>query len=538
MPSTEPLHPRDSLAPWKFKAMLPLISLLAMTYGYDVSNAANTQSSIYEAMGHVELLPWVGLAFTMGSCAATPLYNRLSYIFNLQYLTTVSLVIFVAGATMAAAGNNMATIIAGRVIAGIGQSGVYQLTLAYVSAFARPHESPRVIGMIGMSWGIGLILGPIIGGSFAQNPHATWRWSMYINLPVAAVLLVGNFLIYPPYTAPRSETVRDSLFAIDFVGFVLHVAQITLLILALTSSGTLWAWNSGSTIAIWVIWILVLVSYFAQQRFSLFTSPMNRIFPFHLLTHRPLGLVALATCASGSAYSITLYYLPLFFAFARGYGPIDTAVHLFPFICVFVVTALLAGGLLRVVRRYAAFYVLAGVLFLVGGMLISTIDAETSESRVMGYEAIMGFGLGLAWLQGVAISNAVLPAHERFHGVALVNMAQVASIPISLGIAGCIFQNQGFAELQDALRPFGLDETKVREALAGVASPLWTEGDPRVVDIAVAVITKEMAKLFYLVGASGALCLVAGVLMGWAKLDVQNPSEQASPKSNAEVSSG
>jgi MFS family permease len=52
--------------------------------------------------------------------------------------------------------------------------------LSYNVIFAYPHELPLVQALIGAFFAIGLITGPIIGGAFAQNEHATWRW---VSLP-------------------------------------------------------------------------------------------------------------------------------------------------------------------------------------------------------------------------------------------------------------------------------------------------------------------------------------------------------------------
>jgi len=58
--------------------------------------------------------------------------------------------------------------------------------LTYISVYTTLKERPLYNALIGLSWGIGAILGPVIGGAFADNPSTTWRWAFYINLPLAA----------------------------------------------------------------------------------------------------------------------------------------------------------------------------------------------------------------------------------------------------------------------------------------------------------------------------------------------------------------
>src|SRR5579859_3801158 len=49
------------------------------------------------------------------------------------------------------------------------------------------NDSPKYIGMTGAMWGLGTVLGPVIGGAFT-NSGATWRWAFYINLPIGALV--------------------------------------------------------------------------------------------------------------------------------------------------------------------------------------------------------------------------------------------------------------------------------------------------------------------------------------------------------------
>jgi hypothetical protein len=341
-----------------------------------------------------------------------------------------------------------------------------------------------------------------------------------------AAIFVGCVLIFPSYTVPNDLPVLVLMAQMDWLGAILHISSITLFCVAAISSGSTWAWNSGPTIAVWVLWGVVFISYIAQQRFCVLTTLEQRIFPAELITHRLIGLAALATCCAASAYALSLYYLPLFFAFTQGFGPVQCAIHLLPFIGVFIVSALAAGALLPRIRWYKAFYALAGTLILVGGALMANISALSSLERVLGYEAILGFGLGLVWFHGVSLSNAaVRTTKERFAAAALMNMAQLGPIAIGLAIAAAVFQNYGFSQLKDAIGDFGFGDLAIREALAGVMSPIWSSSDVSVALIAVIVIVDVIAKLFYIVLVGGGICLLAAAAMKWEALQFHKQEE-------------
>lgn len=84
-------------------------------------------------------------------------------------------VLFEVGSVLCGAAPNMTALIIGRVIGGIGGSGVYAGGLTYISVTTNNHERPLYLSGIIVVWGIGSVIGPIIGGAFAAS-SATWRW--------------------------------------------------------------------------------------------------------------------------------------------------------------------------------------------------------------------------------------------------------------------------------------------------------------------------------------------------------------------------
>ena len=574
-------HPRDGIPEWKWATTKLVICLLSLVYGqslrrvetwpgagqnqkanthgtgYDIGNVANIQADIYKSFGHIDVLPWVALAFAVANMACIPLVRRLTGIFDLRFIMGSSTVVFFVGAAICATSQSINVLIAGRVINGIGSCGVYQWyvpssrltfwprltrnisSLSYTTAFASPAEVAKIMGFIGMSYSLGLIGGPVIGGAFAQNIHATWRWAFYINLPIAGSCFLAVILVVPSYKAHSTLSVGQRLWKIDWIGSVLHAAAVVLLNVALTLSGAVWKWNSGSAIAAWVVCGLVWAAYLAQQAFCLFTTPEHRAFPVHLITHRTVGLLFLATCMVSVCHGVALYYLPLFYAFAEGYGALMTAVRLLPYICVFIFSSILAGVLLPKLGRYNILFLTAGAAALVGGVLLSqTVSSTTSEAHVMGYEAVIAFGVGLGLTHGMSVANTVLPREHRFDAAALMNMAQIGTISVILGVAGCIFQNVGMDLLEDTVAAYeaqsgtdlNLTAHDLRQALGGVASPLWESGNADFEYLAVDAVTRTITRIFDIIFAAGAVCIAGSLLMKWEKLSFKRPTPETELK--------
>lgn len=130
---------------------------------------------MYETFEDIQNLPWIGIGFPMASVAVILVIGQLYGMFNIKFLILSSIFIFEVGSAICGAAPSSAALVVGRVIAGIGGAGLYLGALNYFSVYAEPKELPLYNALIGLSWGVGAILGPVIGGAFSVS-SATWRW--------------------------------------------------------------------------------------------------------------------------------------------------------------------------------------------------------------------------------------------------------------------------------------------------------------------------------------------------------------------------
>jgi hypothetical protein len=441
--------------------------------------------------------------------------------FQIKWIIIGSLILFEVGSALCGAAPNMNALIVGRVIAGLGGSGAYIGNLTYLSTFTTLKERPIYLALTGLTWGIGAILGPVVGGGFAAT-SASWRWAFYINLPLA-VLMAPAFYSFPFFNPIPELNWRQKSATIDWVGVCLNAFVWVFLIIALTMSGSTWAWSSGPAITFWVLSGIFLVSYIIQQAFSIFTSKENRIFPVKFLARREMVLMFVATAAASSAFAVPLYYIPLFFQFTRGDTPLEAAVRLLPYILLYILFVRLAGGSLPAVGRYAPYYPAGGALMLIGGALMATcVEVNTANANIYGYSILIGIGAGLTFQNGYSVAAAIVVpgAKEDGQAIGFINTAQVGCIALALSMAGCIYQNVGFNDLAAALAPYNLPEAAVRSALAGAESPLIQQGGP-IRDLALATIVGTMSKLYWMVVAAGALLIAIAPAMRWGKLTLE-----------------
>src|ERR1051326_1799563 len=117
----------------------------------------------------------------------------------------------------------MDALIVGRVWAGAGGAGMYLGVLNLISVNTSPAEQALYTAMCGVFWGIGCILGPVVGGSFADS-SATWRWAFYINLVLFGVCAPIYFFVIKSYMPQPNVSFGERVKRMDWLGILLYSA--------------------------------------------------------------------------------------------------------------------------------------------------------------------------------------------------------------------------------------------------------------------------------------------------------------------------
>ena len=391
--------------------------------------------------------------------------------------------------------------------------------MTYIAIFTSFKERPVYNALAGFCWGIGCILGPVIGGAFADS-KATWRWAFYINLVLAGVAAPIYILCFPRFDPQPTLSAKEKWGKVDWVGAFLKATFICLLMIVLSFAGSTWHWQSGGTIALWVLFGLSLIAFAVQQIFTIFTTEEHRLFPVQFLKSRSLILIYFGTAAAGTGLFLTIYYVPLFFQFTKGDTAIEAAVRLLPFVMVTIFFIMFSGTLLPMVAWYNAWYLISGIFILVGSSLMFKVTQTTHIAAIYGFEIIIAVGTGLAAQIGYSLAAAKVKPHEVQHAIGFINVAQIGSVAIALSISGSIFQNLGFKRLQDALAPYNFTNSDIRLALAGTKSAVFSHSSEQIKELALGAVTRTISSIYGLLIAAGALMVVSALLMKREKLQL------------------
>lgn len=217
----------------------------------------------------------------------------------------------------------------------------------------------------------GTILGPVIGGAFADSA-ATWRWAFYINLLIIAPIAPIVFIYLPSVQPLPSVSLRQKISELDYLGALLNACIYVAWVLALQFGGSTWAWSDGKTIACFVIAGVGAAAFLITQYHLVFTTPEHRLFPIEFLKRRTMMLLFLGSSCISSALFIVIFYVPVFFEFVNGDSGVQSAVRLLPFVLTLVICNLINGYTMPLVSYYMPWYMFSGALITTGGGKIVT----------------------------------------------------------------------------------------------------------------------------------------------------------------------
>ncbi|WP_030442172.1 MFS transporter [Actinoplanes subtropicus] len=415
-------HPRR----WVILGVL-VISLLVVVLDNTVLNVAlrtiadpvrglgATQGQLEWAINSYTLV-FAGLLFTAG-ILADRLGRRITLITGLALFGIASL----ASAYADSAGQ----LIGARALMGLGAAAVMPATLSIIANVFAPQERGRAIGVWAGAVGLGVAIGPIVGGLLLE--HFWWGSVFLINVPIVVVGIVLGLIIIPESRDPKPGR-------IDVVGVLLSIIGIGLLTYGVIKGGedgfgdTL-AW---STLAASVV---VLAGFVAWERRVAFPSLDVRLFRNKTFA-ASTGMIGLVFFAAMGAMFFGAFYLQL----VRGYGPLASGALFVPFAVAQMVFAPRSAAM---VKRFGPKAVsTVGLLLVAAGLAMWLFISATTPIWIVG-AAFFLMGVGMANVMPSATESimAALPREKAGVGSAVSNTIRQLGGALGVAALGAILSS-------------------------------------------------------------------------------------------------
>lgn len=202
---------------------------------------------------------WYGSAFFLTLASFQSMWGKAYKFFSLRLVFVTSILLFEVGSLVCALAPNSVALIVGRAIQGAGGAGLTGGCYTIAAFVSPPEKVPIVIGLLGSTFSLASVVGPLLGGVFTQR--VTWRWCFYINLPIGGVAVLTMFLFRTPEHAKNHAKVtgKEIFLAFDLPGLTVLLGSLVCFFLALTWGGVTKAWSSGAIIALLVLWAVFTI---------------------------------------------------------------------------------------------------------------------------------------------------------------------------------------------------------------------------------------------------------------------------------------
>ncbi|WP_033296280.1 MDR family MFS transporter [Amycolatopsis jejuensis] len=386
--------------------VLAAVMLSTALVALDSTIIATAVPSVVRDLGGFSQFPWLFSIYLLTQAVTVPLYGKFADVLGRRPVMFFGIAVFLLGSVLCGFAWSMPVLIAARAVQGIGAGAVQPISMTMVGDLYTVEERARVQGYLAGVWAVASVVGPTLGGVFAE--YLSWRWIFFVNLPLGAI---AAWMLYRKFT----ERVERTRHRVDYAGAALLTLGCALLILALLEGGVAWSWTSAPSIAIFTVGVLLLVTFVLVER-----RAEEPVLPLWVFTRRTLvggNLVALVVGAVVLGFSS---FLPTYSEGVLGTSALTAGFALAALTIGWPISAALSGKIyLRIGFRDTA---LIGSAFLVGGAVLTAFLGLQSVIW-LAVAAVFVAGLGLGLLSSptvVAVQSTV--GWERRGVVTATNM--------------------------------------------------------------------------------------------------------------------
>jgi EmrB/QacA subfamily drug resistance transporter len=350
---------------------------------------------IVAQLGQLQLYSWVFASFLLTQTATTVVFGKLSDRVGRKLVMYWGLGVFLAGSLLCGLAWSLPSLIAFRLIQGVGAGAITPTSMTIVGDLYTPQERGRIQGYLASVWALSAVTGPLAGGLIIQ--HLSWAWIFWINLPlgVIATLLFQRFL---------HENATHKGGRVDHLGAGVFALAIAAIMADLTAMST----ASGREIAALSLIALAAVALFVwRERRS--PEPMISL---KIWGRRPIAAANAASLLTGMVMIGLTTFVPIYVQSVMGRSALAAGFALSAMVMGWPVAATLS---MRFVNRFGVRPVIlaGGAAVPVGVAFYLMLDGHSSPWQAGVGSALVGFGMGMLSTPSIVLVQEIVAWSER-----------------------------------------------------------------------------------------------------------------------------
>ncbi|KAI0169965.1 major facilitator superfamily domain-containing protein [Hypoxylon sp. FL1284] len=437
--------------PGGFRLALVMVGLCLAVFltGMDQTILATATPVISNEFNAFDDIAWWTNVYLLTLSSFQVFYGKLYSLFSIKLVYLITIALFEIGSLICTTAPNSVALIIGRAIAGLGAAGIFSGGILITTKLIPLSRRAVFLGVMSGAFGLAAIIGPFLGGAIADR--TTWRWCFGINLPLGAVtvILCAILVRIPEEPGAHSLNISHKFKELDIPGTLCMVGALICLLMALQWGGSTYPWGDRRVIALFVVFGVLAIAFVITQSTSIFGK--SRTIPTSILRNRDIWLAAsYAMCMTGGIY-VAILYLPVWFQWVLGYSALSSGTMLTPMIAGYVVCSIIAGGITSAIGYYNPGMITGTAISVAGAALLTRINMASSTAKVVGYQLLYGFGVGLGFGQPSYAVQTILPPSDVPVGVVVITLVQNLSASVFVAVGQSILQGELRLRLQSVL---------------------------------------------------------------------------------------
>ncbi|KAK7703200.1 hypothetical protein SLS64_009176 [Diaporthe eres] len=408
-------------------------------------------------------------------------YAKFYLYFKVKQVFLACLAIFEIGSVICATAPTSSALVVGRAIAGVGGAGLFIGGTIASAEVAPLHLQPLIIGIMGGVFGVCSVVGPL---SLLKLKGTIWTRIALFD-PLGNLAFIGSAV--------------SLLLALQF---------------AFESS-----YSDRRVIALFVLFGVLFIALLILQ----WTLGESSTLPPRVVKYRTIGFGSLFAACIGASTFIVLNYLPIWFQVVQKQSPTSSALRTLPLVVAQIISTLEAGILTTRLGHYMPFVYAAAIFMPIGIGLATTFSLRTPTSHWIGYEILIGIGIGAGFQQARVAAQVTLPAEDLPLGVAAIFAAQFMGGAVMVSAAQNVFAQHLKSSIK-ALDIPGLDPGIV---VGTGATEVGKLVPPDQMEEVLAAYNDAIMKAFQLALIVSCIMSVGALGMKWTSVRTSNPGESA-----------
>jgi len=384
----------------------------------DATVVATAVPSIVDEIGGYEAFPWLFSIYLLAQSVTVPVYAKLADQLGRKPVVLFGIAVFLLGSILCGVAWNMPALIVFRAVQGIGAGAILPMTTTIVGDIYTLQERARVQGYVASVWGVASVVGPTLGGLFAQ--FDIWRGIFLINVPLC---LLAGWLLLRGY----HERVDRQAHRVDVAGAITLTLGLAFVLLGVLEGGVAWAWDSPQSIGVFVAGALLLVAFVLVER-----RAAEPVLPLWVFTRPIVAATAVVGIAIGGVMIGYTAFVPTYLEGSIRATPLEAGLALATLTIGWPIAASLSGRLyLRFGFRRVIIF--GGALILLGSIVVVLIAPAPSIWAMAAILIVVGLGLGFAAVPSLVAAQSSVRWDER--GVATGTNMFARAIGQAIGAA-------------------------------------------------------------------------------------------------------